>query len=263
MKPFFFTSVSFLAALLFAAPVSAQWKFSVGSGARHVRMTEYEINGQQLVREDGWLPGLALNAVFHQRGWHYGVSGEVYRSNLNYEGRLQNGAPFATDTATTQSRVTAELARELNENVRAIGALEYDQWQRNVLGRGSIAGVNERYASGRLLVGAATTAQPFSAVNVEFKGLLVLAHPERLRVRFDNQLYDNAHLSTKPAIGLRLALTARPFTLPNLSFAADFEWMQIKRSDDAILRRNGTPVGTVAQPEHRRSAIGFRANYRF
>jgi hypothetical protein len=48
-----------------------------------------------------------------------------------------------------------------------------------------------------------------------------------------------------------------------LSFETDFDWIKIGRSDNAVLRQNGVPVGFVTQSEHERTAFGLRANYRF
>ncbi|WP_292931336.1 hypothetical protein [Noviherbaspirillum sp.] len=262
MKPFLF-AISLGAGLLASASACAEWQYSAGGGLRYVRMTESDNSGRQLVREHGWLPGLSLNATQRRDAWSIGVSGEIYGADLNYDGRLQNGVPFWTDTATTQGRIATELSRQLNENTAVVGGLEYDEWRRHVLGRGTVAGVNERYSSWRLLAGVATTAIRMPAASFTFKGLMIFARPERLRVHFENQLYDDVRFSTKPAIGLRLGMTAFPRALPNLSFGLDLDWMRIRRSDDGTLYKDGIPTGTVAQPEHQRSALGFHADYRF
>jgi hypothetical protein len=226
-------------------------------------MTETGANGRQLTKEHGWMPGLELKANYQLRDWQFGVAGEAYGGDIRYDGRLQNGVPFSSDTATRQSRVGVEIGHRITEAARLIGVIEYDFWRRNIHGRGSVLGMNERYTSWRLLTGAETRFGQWSAASVSFKSLLVLARPERLRVRFDRQLFDDADFSTKPAIGARLEWGLQPAAFPNLSFEADFDWLRIRRSDNAVLRRNGAAVGTVAQPEHQRTALGIRANYRF
>ncbi len=235
----------------------------MGTGARYVRMREMDLNGRQLVREHGWLPGVGLKATRRDAAWAFGVSGDIYDANLDYDGRLQNGVPFSTDTATTQGRITAEMSWQLTDTTALIGGIEYDGWRRHVLGRGSIAGVKERYSSWRLLAGASSTAWRSSSADFRLKGLMVLAGPEHLHAHFENQLYDDAVLTTKSAAGLRLDLTAYPRAFPHFSFGINVDWMRIRRSNDEILRKDGLPAGTVTQPQHERSAIGFHADYRF
>jgi hypothetical protein len=241
----------------------AQWQFSSGAGIRQVRVTETGKDGQQLVREQGWLPGLELRADYVLQDWRFSVAGEAYRHDIGYDGRLQNGTPFSTDTETALTRVSLEVARQLSDATRLIGAIEWDRWQRHILGHDGVLGLDERSSSWRLLAGAETRLLQSSAANVNAKALLVVAQPEKLRVRIDNQLFDDTDLSTKSAIGTRLAVDVQPAAMPNLSFGAEFDWLRISRSDNAVLRKNGVPVGLVTQPEHQRSALGVRVNYRF
>lgn len=262
MKPFQ-VSLSILAGLLASAPAFAQSEYSMGAGLRYVRMTEMDASGRQLVREHGWLPGVGLSATRRYQTWTFGLSGEIYGADLDYDGRLQNGVPFTTDTATTQGRIAAEVTRQLTENTTLVGGLEYDGWRRHVLGRDGIAGVRENYSSWRLLAGAASSAWHTSSTDFRLKGLLVLAGPERLHAHFENQLYDDAVLNTRSAQGLRLDLTGYPRAFPRFSFGINVDWMRIRRSNDEVLRKDGLPTGTVTQPEHERSAIGFHAGYHF
>jgi hypothetical protein len=249
-------------ALAPVTPACAQWQFSAGAGMRQAGMTETGKNGQTLVREEGWLAGLELRADHVLREWRMSVAAETYRNDIRYDGRLQNGAPFATDTDTRQTRASLELARRFGR-AGLIGAIEWDLWQRRILGHGGVTGMEERTVSWRLLAGAETGLMQSSRASARLKVLLVLAQPEKLRVRFGDQLFDDAALSTKRALGARVALEVQSAGMPRLSFAVDADWLRIGRSDDAPLRSNGNTVGLLAQPEHRRSALGLRVNYRF
>jgi hypothetical protein len=241
----------------------AQWQFSGGAGMREVRTTEADRNGRRLVQEKGWLPGLELRADYLFGDWRFGVSGETYRHDISYEGRLQSGAGFSTDTKTALSRVSIDAARQITTATHLIAGIEWDHWQRDIEGRGNTLGLNERYTSWRLLGGGETRVLQSAWATINAKALLVMAAPEKIQVRFQNQVFDDAHLSTKSGTGLRLALGLQPAAVPELTVTADFDWLKIARSDDAILRRSGVPVGTVAQPEHTRQAFGIRVSYRF
>jgi hypothetical protein len=249
--------------LFVSTAAHAQWQFSGAAGMREVRTTETDRNVRRLVEEKGWLPGLELRADYLFSDWRFGVSGETYRHDISYEGRLQNGAGFSTDTETALSRISIDAARQITGATRLIAGIEWDHWQRNIEGRGNTLGLNERYTSWRLLGGGETRLLQSAWATINAKALLVMAAPEKMKVRFQNEVFDDAHLSTKSATGLRLAFGIQPAAVPAMTVTADFDWLRIARSDDAVLRRSGVPVGTVAQPEHTRQAFGIRLAYRF
>jgi hypothetical protein len=251
------------AGCLVSATAFAQWQFSAGAGLRQVRVVESDRNGRQLVQEDGWLPGLDLRAEYAWQDYRFGVAGEIYRRDLGYQGSLQNGAPFSTDTETTLSRIRFDVTRRVGDHGRLMAGVEWDEWRRNILGRGAVLGLNERTRSWRLLAGGGARVLQSSTANVDLDASLVLAAPEKLSVSFQNRIYDDAQFSTRSAVGVRLALGVQPTAVPAMTISVDFDWLRVPRSDDAVLRRNGVAVGTLAQPEHSRRAFGIRMNYRF
>ena len=254
----------FLVALLLLPGLSyAQWQFTGGVGLRHMRITEHDRNGQTLVQEDGWLPGVELRADYVLDDWRLGLSAEAYRRDIAYDGRTQGGRTFSTDTATTQTRLGIMLGRRIGESTDLLAGLEWDRWQRNIRGHSGVLGLDERYTSWRLLAGAGTSLLQIAGVRIDGRALLVVAAPERLQVRFENQVFDNASFSTKSATGLRMALDFRPVATPALTATVGFDWLRVRRSEDAILRRSGAAVGTVAQPEHVRRALDIKLSYQF
>ncbi|RJG07672.1 hypothetical protein D3870_18220 [Noviherbaspirillum cavernae] len=258
-----FLPLVLLLVLAHASPAFAQWQFSAEAGARYVRMTETGTDNRTMVQEYGWLPGIGGAARYATQGWQFGVSGDFYRNDITYDGRLQSGASFVSETGTTQARIRLEIGRQVSEAVQLIAALERDVWQRDIRGRDGVAGLQERYTSWRLLTGATGRVAQWSAGSLDLTGLIVFARPEQMRVQFDRQLFDDASLSTKSAVGLRFGLGFQPAALPNLTLQADLDWIDIGRSDKAVLRRNGNAVGTITQPRHERAAFGLRAVYRF
>ncbi|MCC8401478.1 hypothetical protein LJ655_06145 [Paraburkholderia sp. MMS20-SJTN17] len=241
----------------------AQWQFSGAGGVRYATTEEVDTNGNPLVKEHGFLPGLEFKANYRKGDWLVTLGGEFYGGNLSYDGQMQNGTSFSTDTRTRQFRVTTEAGRYISDAVLLLVGTEWDYWKRDILGRGATLGMQEEYNSWRFLAGAQTRLLQASWSDIYLTGLLVVSSPEHLEVNFDNQLFDQANLTTKAAIGARFALEVRPKAYSNVSVESDFEWMRVGRSGDAILTKNGSPVGTVAQPEHVRKAIGIKIKYRF
>jgi len=76
-------------------------------------------------------------------------------------------------------------------------------------------------------------------------------------------LFDDAALTTQAATGFRLGADFIPAGAPAMRLGLGVETLRIGRSDDAVLIKNGVVVGTVSQPEHRRSAVTLRVRYQF
>jgi hypothetical protein len=144
-----------LVAALFAflpPSASAQWQGSIGAGARRAIHTEVDLAGQQLVREDGWLPGASLRGAYRHGSlsWTGGV--DWYQGDLDYRGRTQAGAAAASATSTRLASAGLGASYALGEafgNVHVLAALEIDRWQRDIIGTAAGAGLQETYRSRR------------------------------------------------------------------------------------------------------------------
>jgi hypothetical protein len=254
---------SLILGLLAAQPAYGQWQFSIGAGARLATTREFTASGARLVEERGWLPGLELGASYRSGPWRVAINGEIYRHNLDYDGQLQNGVPFATTTGTVQDRLALEVGRQLNDRLSLLAGVELDRWHRQIYGSGTVLGLDERYRSSRLLLGAESAILKTAYFDMSIRALLVRAQPEHLDVAFGNQLFDDAALTTQAATGLRLGAELIPAAAPAMRINFGVETLRIGRSADARLTRNGVASGTVSQPEHRRNAVTLRVRYQF
>ncbi|MBK9237800.1 MAG: hypothetical protein IPO19_18205 [Rhodoferax sp.] len=250
-------------ALLPIASAWAQWQASVGVGLRQVRMVESDQQGRPLVREQGQLPGLHGELTYQTGDWRLSASGGFYQRRIGYHGQVQDGPAFVSHTDTRHGRIGFEAAHALTPDTSLVGGFEWDHWRRDIEGRGSTLGLREHYSSWRWLAGARTLLAQHATASLTGSALLVLAQPEQLQVQFSGQVYDEAHLKTRSARGLRLALTLQPALAANLSLTAELDVLSVKRSDDVPLLQNGVAVGAVAQPRHDRQAFGLRVDYRF
>ncbi len=256
-------SIGILSALAFSLPAHAQWNSAASVGMRQVQMTEIGLNGQPLVREQGCLPGIEFNIDYHQGNWKFGIGTQWFAQRLAYAGQLQSGAAFSSETKTTQGRHAATLLKKLTQKIDFITKLEYDNWQRAILGKGTVLGLQEHYQSWRLLAGAQSRVLTGPVVNVDAKALLVYAQHEQLHVAFDNHVYDDTTLSTRPGKGLRLALAMQADAFPKFTLSAELEYLNISRSKDVVLLKEGNYAGTLAQSQHQRNALTVLANYTF
>lgn len=144
-----------------------------------------------------------------------------------------------------------------------VGALEWDHWRRDIEGRGAVLGLRERYDAWRLLGGAQIWLGQWPLGSPSLRGLLVLSAPERMPVRFEQDVFGAATLDTSSGVGARLALGLSRIAEYALDVEANYEWLRVARSEDAPLRRNGLVAGSLAQPEHAHSGFGIKTTYRF
>jgi hypothetical protein len=236
---------------------------SARTGMQHTELTEYDIDGRELVREHGWMPGAGVRAIYAWQAWQLAIDGSTYRRSITYDGRLQNGTPFATDTDASQDRLGIDAAWRLNDTASLVGGIEWEHRNRRIHGQATVGGLDERSTSWRLLAGGKLQLAQLSVAAIDAKAQLVFAQAEHLRVRFDQQIFDDVSFSTKPAIGLRTAFTIVPTSMPRLSATLEFDWMRIRRSDESVLSKNGLQEGSVTQPEHRRRTLAAFIAYRF
>lgn len=247
-----------LATALYASllqPACAEWQGSIGPSVRNATHTEYGPMGRRLVREDGWLPGLALQAGYRTGKLTWLAGADWYHGNIDYRGQTQNGAAASSKTATglVAGRIGAAYALPYDYSVQA--AVEVDRWKRDIQGTAGAAGLQERYRSTRLVAGASKAWHP-AAGSVSVDAAAVVAAPERLHVGFSGVL-DPVSFETRRGYGARLGAAMRPAFAPWLEIRGRYDWIKTPRSGDASVTANGLYAGTVAQPEHVRQAVSL------
>jgi hypothetical protein len=260
MKPL--RRAAFLGALFafFSLPASAQWQGSIGVGARSASHTEFDLAGQQLVREDGWLPGASLRAAYRHGSLVWFGGADLYRGDLDYHGRTQAGAAASSMSSTKLASARLGASYALGK-YHALAALEIERWQRDIIGTAAAAGLQESYRARRLLLGSGASWRP-AAGAISADAAFVLAAPERMRIGFSG-LFDPVSLDTRRGHGLRLEAAIRPTWAPHLELQARADWLSVPRSAAAALTANGAFRGSVTQPEHARKAFTLELAYLF
>jgi hypothetical protein len=246
-----------LVAALLASPgmaACAEWQGALGSGAQRFDNTEFDRAGSTLVRETGWLPGVAARLVWQGDRLGFFVGGEAYQHGIAYHGQTQAGAPARSTSATRLIQLRAGVSYAINERIVGFVAREWDGWRRGIGAVAGAAGLQERSTSTRFLLGARGQWDGAAVGVLGIDGALVVAGPERLDVGFSGVL-DAAALTTRRARGWRIGASMRPVALPRLELHVGFDTITVARSGDVPLTRNGQFIGTVAQPEHTRQAI--------
>lgn len=239
----------------------AGWEGSIGLGGRGVIHAEYDTAGRRLVRETGWLPGIAMTAAYRTGDVTLFGGADWYRDDIAYRGQTQAGVRTNSTTSTTLATLRLGGAYAWGGGYAVLAALELDRWKRDIAGSGRSIGLQETYRSTRLVAGIDKSWQiAFGKMSAD--AALVLSAPERMRVGFSGVI-DPVSLETRRGHGFRFGASIRPAFAPRLEVRGQYDWLKVARSDDVPLGSSSGFLGTVAQPEHVRQGLGLTASLLF
>jgi hypothetical protein len=254
------------AAAMFAAMLplaaAAQWQTAVDLGMRHARVAEYNGHGQRIVVERGWLPGLGLALDYRGEDADLFAAASIFDADLDYDGRLQNGRAYRSETRTTLAQARLGARYRLHGSTRLVSYAELDHWRRDIEGSGNAVDLRERSLSPRLALGLEQRWVLDSGGRVEGSLAIVRAARERLKVGFSG-LLDDASFHTRSATGFAADLLYYPWAAVPLSLGMRLESIKVPRSGEVTAYRQGQPSGTLAQPEHVRHAATLFVRYSF
>lgn len=120
--------------------------FGVSPSLDYVFYREFSETGDTLNTETGLLPGLqlSLNTDISNK---FSVYTHVYygASTIQYDGQLQNGQPYKTDSKMKKTHFQFGLNTSFDQH--AVGVfLSRDKWNRHILSRNNVAQLSEYYA---------------------------------------------------------------------------------------------------------------------
>jgi len=209
-------------------------------------------SGEQLVRERGVLPGVVGGAGQTVGRWRWSAELSYYDGSVQYDGQTQSGTSFETRTDTRLAKIRGRALRLLDQEGRfAAGVgLGYRQWQRQIRGRGSVSGLDERFAAGDVSaeVRLSVLRSEASTVDVDLQA----AWPLRPQVKVDfGGMFDTRTLLLGPRLAGRVSVPASWATGPGSRLIVEpgFEAWGFGRSSTETLYRNGVPAGVVYQPQ--------------
>jgi hypothetical protein len=258
-------SLVFLTLLSTMIPAKASTEsidFTFSAGTELFQLVEYDRN-ERLLDEDGLRFFAALDveekiAPF----WRIGFFGKLYSGWVAYDGQLQSGIPYKSDTDYNGWNVEAALTRAIKtESINGIDSgwwlrltLGHDWWRRNLRGT---SGYNEDYGITYSRLGAfynnnnwrlqAGVKYPFHTA--EKVNLSKFGYDDDLRLSppGDFSLYAQANYRFSPSWGIGL----------------HYDGYRFSRSDTKPLRENGIIMAYAYQPETHYDSFGLSLNYHF
>jgi hypothetical protein len=240
----------------------AQYAASIAPSLRHASVSEYSPAGLRIVRESGWLPGVAGRLAYRSGAWEVFGAAALFQNDIDYDGQLQNGQPYRSETGTRMAEAQLGLRYRVLDATDIVAALGFDSWRRHIKGSGKAIGLQEDTRSSRLLIGVEQSWRPGSDGQLSAGANLVHAAPERLRIGFSG-LLDDVTVRTRSATGFLLALRYRPEQSSKLALGAQFDYIRVPRSAAYQVTRDGRAAGEVTQPEHVRRNVTLSVQYIF
>ena len=222
-------------------------------------------DGERLNHEHGTLFGLSASAG--KRWQRYFIEADIswLANSVDYDGQTQNGAPVSTDTEESIVSGAALYGRyfQVQEKLQLalIAGAGYRHWQRDINSTRSAQGVDETYTWWYGQLGVRGVYQ--SAVRHNWLAEVKLIRPfaAEIDIDFGNEI-DNAALTLgeKTSVQLNLAYQFRLTNNWRLDVAGSYTAWDIGRSREGTLRRNGTAIGKVFEPESETRNVGLRVS---
>lgn len=242
---------------------AGDWSWQLQPSMTRFQVLEYGAGGSRLVRESGWIPGLALQL---ERQQEWGPTGfvrlESQQGSIDYAGRTSLGQAHSTRTDTRRLAVSLGLEHEMALGPWPLGmvlALSHQRWDRDIQPRGSVRGLEETYHwSGIRLALGPTWRQDGRTTRLRL-GVQRPLEP-RLEVKLDVLGYGTATLHPRPRWGpyAELSLRRDAGTDSWLGLVVRYDEQRFAASDRVTLY-SGTHSLTLREPEleNRQLQIGL------
>ena len=227
---------------------------------------EFDAQGTRLLREDGFLPGLAGRWDGTFRQWSFGLAGELSGGEVDYDGQTQAGMPLQTKTDEliyeTKARIGWVVPLKSGFSSEFFGVLGYRGWERDIESTSTSGGVFEtyRWVYGSVGFDGGYRSSPASIWHLR----LEILQPLNPEVEVSLPSFDNVTLDLGRETGWRVGVTNRRTLDPkkHLEFALEYTAWNLGRSSSKPLTRDGLQTGfVVSEPDSETRVIAFRANF--
>ncbi|MBF0623100.1 MAG: hypothetical protein HQL54_14375 [Magnetococcales bacterium] len=224
---------------------------------------EKQVSGDQLLTEQGWMPGL-----FGQLDWCWDercllAQAEWLRGPVNYYGQTQLGQQANTETREDiiDVRIVGSFPT-IKDNLHGYIGLGHHIWQRDILSSQVAMGIDEYYQWSYLLGGFSYVA---TVLNRDFQisGSVKKSFNETLDVQFKSVNHATSEIKLPSGVGVAFDIKKK-FALSkgiSVSVGPEFSMWMFDRSDAFPLRENGITVGNATQPEFKHYFAGLSVSF--
>ncbi len=242
--------------------------FTISQAAHYFNYTEFDDNGVELDKETGFIPGFQISYLVglglnkHQLSFNV----EYFKGQVEYDGQLQSGAPFLTDT--DETLFNYGLKYTLNPALLLYGRddgrdvffmLSQHRWDRDILGRAGVSGLSEVYTWSEAAIGLMQQVYKNKKTQIVAEiGVLYIFNP-KMEIDLRDFGFGRPDLSLGASGGLRLQLFYHHNVSKKmrLSTAAYYEAWDFGRSANlTIFSLSGS--ATIFEPESETRHAGVK-----
>jgi len=241
--------------------------FTISPAMHYFNYTEYSDNDVELDKETGFIPGINLSYLFALKSNVHQLVFDIayYKGEVKYDGQLQSGIPFVTNTDETLINYSVKYIFNWQsiyvQNVFFM--LSQHQWDRNILGKGNVSGLFEIYKWDEIALGFTQKLYKTNEIQItaEIAGLYI--YNPTIEIDFTASGSGFPELDLGSSGGLRLELFYY-FDVTNnmkLSTSVYFETWDFGRSANKVI----AGIGSIHEPksETRHSGLRFNAEILF
>lgn len=243
---------------------------SVGAlaGAERSQWEEFDAQGNSLVREQGTLKVVGLQAAGTCRTVNWSARWTLSRGERDYDGVTSTQAPFQTQSGLEAQHMAVQAWLPVHLGWSMGSQLGYRHIERDITGKGNVLGYPERFAYWQAALGARYQTLLGERVRLTASAWLGGGPGGRLKLDLPRADPVTLNLGSSRLLALGLELEGgEAATQAGWSWQADVSYRreQTSAGPSKTLVRNGMPVGAALQPRFVQRHWGgtARVTYRF
>lgn len=240
---------------------------SVGAGPEYFSWKEFDSAGRQVLEEKGYRVAAWLHLdQIRKDPFLFGYSGKLYGGSVNYDGQTWGGTPVTTDTGYSglqnEGSLTWRYPLPSGLLLDLKTGLGWDRWRRSIKNPFSNSDQVEVYDIFYLKIGPGVSYPGYrnQRLWMNFGGKLPFYTFEDAQI---NRLGFDQNPPLHPGKQVSLYLSMGYQLNSSWEIAAVYDSYRFSPSQKESVTQNGTPVGTVIQPESSLDLYGIHASYRF
>lgn len=237
----------------------------IDASVRHFEYQEFGDSGNSLNKENGFLPGLRILGAASLNDINLSVAAEVFDGTVAYDGHLQTGQPYTTDTDTRLVHFSVGASWQPQTSLtRLFFSLQRDAWERDIQSKGLISGLFEEYSWYTIKLGMAQRFKLAETLELELGLGPTRTKDTRITVHLSDFGYGNPELEMPAKNGYFLAASLIQNKTAHGSFHIDLEHTHFEfgKSNTKTLI-NGSQIVQIHEPRSESDHTTLRFGYRF
>ncbi len=247
-----------------ALPLIADTTISASAKLLHFNYEEFDLSGQSLNKETGFIPGLSITASKTLNNYTNTIGVEIYNGQVDYDGQNQLGTAHTTITHEQIYKPFYRLNWSLTDNSSIYGKVAWQRWDRDIFPANNISGLFERYQWWVFEAGVVTTVfeNDINKWQLAF-GASKISHGT-IQIDLDTQGFGQPELNLGNGSGASGALLFihNLTNRDNVELSLEHRYWTFGRSNSKTIS-NGLNTITITEPRSVSNHTIVSINYRY